>query len=210
VGRTGAGKSSLTLALFRLVEPAAGRILIDGVDISLLGLHRLRSRLTIIPQDPVLFSGTLRHNLDPFQQYSDEAVWAALRQSHLSDFIGGLAQGLQHEVAEGGENLSVGQRQLVCLARALLRKTKVLVLDEATAAVDLETDDLIQSTIRREFQGCTIITIAHRLNTVVDYDRILVLKEGAIAELDSPRILMGREGGVFRGMCQDAGISVSG
>jgi len=208
VGRTGAGKSSLTLALFRLIEPAGGAILIDGVDISRLGLHKLRSRLTIIPQDPVLFSGTLRHNLDPFKQYSDDAVWASLRQSHLSNFVTGLSAGLQHEVAEGGENLSVGQRQLICLARALLRKTKILVLDEATAAVDLETDDLIQSTIRTEFLGCTIITIAHRLNTVLDYDRILVLKEGTIAEMDSPHNLMKKEAGLFRAMCQDSGLAV--
>lgn len=206
VGRTGAGKSSLTLALFRLIEPAEGTIKIDNVDITSLGLHKLRSRLTIIPQDPVLFSGTLRHNLDPFEQYSDEAVWSALRQSHLSEFVSGLSASLQHEVTEGGENLSVGQRQLICLARALLRKTKVLVLDEATAAVDLETDDLIQSTIRTEFKDCTIITIAHRLNTVLDYDRILVLKEGLIAELDSPKNLMQKEGGIFRDMCRDAGL----
>jgi len=123
--------------------------------------------------------------------------------------VTGLASGLQHEVSEGGENLSVGQRQLICLARALLRKTKVLVLDEATAAVDLETDDLIQTTIRAEFQGCTIITIAHRLNTVLDYDRILVLKEGAIAELDTPRNLLKVEGGIFKSMCQDAGVGLS-
>lgn len=206
VGRTGAGKSSLTLALFRLIEPAAGRILIDGVDIAGLGLHQLRSRLTIIPQDPVLFSGSLRHNLDPFDHYSDEAVWAALRQSHLASFVEGLPAGLGHEVAEGGENLSVGQRQLVCLARALLRKSKVLVLDEATAAVDLETDDLIQKTISTEFAGCTIITIAHRLNTVLDYDRILVLKDGSVVEMDAPRQLMKIEGSIFRGMCQDAGL----
>lgn len=144
VGRTGAGKSSLTLALFRIIEAAGGSILIDGEDISKLGLHALRSRLTIIPQDPVLFSGTLRINLDPFETCSDEEIWRALEHAHLQSFVKTLTAGLTHEITEGGENLSVGQRQLVCLARALLRKTKVLILDEATAAVDLETDDLIQ------------------------------------------------------------------
>lgn len=207
VGRTGAGKSSLTLALFRIIEPSGGSIKIDGVDVSKLGLHRLRSRLTIIPQDPVLFSGTLRHNLDPFKQYEDSAVWEALRHSHLYEFVNGLSAGLEHEVSESGENLSVGQRQLVCLARALLRKTKILVLDEATAAIDLETDDLIQKTIRTEFDGCTIITIAHRLNTILDYDRVLVLSEGRVAELDSPKVLMNKNGSIFRGMCQDAGLA---
>lgn len=206
VGRTGAGKSSLTLALFRIVEPAAGTIKIDGIDVTKLGLHSLRGRLTIIPQDPVLFSGSLRRNLDPFGRYTDAAVWQALRHAHLAEFVSGLGAGLEHEVAEGGDNLSVGQRQLVCLARALLRKTKVLVLDEATAAVDLETDDIIQETIRKEFQGCTIITIAHRLNTIMDYDRVLVLSEGHVAELDQPKTLMHKEGTIFRGMCQDAGL----
>lgn len=144
VGRTGAGKSSLTLALFRIIEASGGQIIIDGHDISKLGLHQLRSKLTIIPQDPVLFSGTLRINLDPFEHNSDDEIWRALELAHLKAFVKGLTAGLNHEVAEGGENLSVGQRQLICLARALLRKTKVLILDEATAAVDLETDDLIQ------------------------------------------------------------------
>lgn len=147
VGRTGAGKSSLTLSLFRIIEAAGGQILIDGQDISQLGLHALRSRLTIIPQDPVLFSGSLRINLDPFGLKTDDEIWRALELAHLKVFVKSLTAGLNHEVAEGGENLSVGQRQLICLARALLRKTKVLILDEATAAVDLETDDLIQVTI---------------------------------------------------------------
>ncbi|XP_031616914.1 multidrug resistance-associated protein 1 isoform X6 [Contarinia nasturtii] len=206
VGRTGAGKSSLTLALFRIIESAGGSIVIDGEDISKLGLHTLRSRLTIIPQDPVLFSGSLRLNLDPFGQKSDEEVWRALELAHLKAFVKGLTAGLNHEVTEGGENLSVGQRQLVCLARALLRKTKVLILDEATAAVDLETDDLIQKTIRSEFNDCTILTIAHRLNTIIDADKIIVLDKGHVAEFDSPDKLLANKKSAFYSMAKDAGL----
>ncbi|XP_063223005.1 ATP-binding cassette sub-family C member 3-like [Bacillus rossius redtenbacheri] len=206
VGRTGAGKSSLTLALFRIVEPAGGTIYIDGVDITKIGLHDLRSRVTIIPQDPVLFSGPMRRNLDPFDRLSDEAVWTALEQAHLKDFVKSLPAGLNHEVSEAGENLSVGQRQLICLARALLRKTKVLVLDEATAAVDLETDDLIQETIKLAFKDCTILTIAHRLNTILDYNRVIVLDKGCMIEFDSPENLLKDSSSVFHGMAKDAGL----
>ena len=208
ISSPGAGKSSLTLALFRMIEPAGGKIVIDGVDISTLGLHDLRSRLTIIPQDPVLFSGSLRMNLDPFDQFTDSEVWRALELAHLKELVEStLTEGLQHTVAEGGENLSVGQRQLICLARALLRKTKVLILDEATAAVDMETDDLIQQTIKREFSGCTVLTIAHRLNTILDYNRILVLDKGKVAEYDEPQTLLKNKESKFFGMCKEAGLA---
>ncbi|XP_062859407.1 ATP-binding cassette sub-family C member 3 isoform X2 [Trichomycterus rosablanca] len=206
VGRTGAGKSSMTLCLFRLLEAAGGEIMIDGVKISEIGLHDLRSRLTIIPQEPVLFSGTLRMNLDPFMKYSDDDLWNALTHSHLHKFVSNQTAKLDLECSEGGENLSVGQRQLVCLARALLRKTRILVLDEATAAIDLETDDLIQSTIRTQFEDCTVFTIAHRLNTIMDYTRVLVLDKGQIAEFDTPVKLITQKG-IFYGMVKDAGLA---
>ncbi|KAM7353891.1 multidrug-Resistance like Protein 1 isoform 2-T2 [Cochliomyia hominivorax] len=206
VGRTGAGKSSLTLSLFRIIEAAGGRILIDDIDISTLGLHMLRSRLTIIPQDPVLFSGSLRINLDPFEVKSDAEIWKALELSHLKTFVKSLPAGLNHEISEGGENLSVGQRQLVCLARALLRKTKVLVLDEATAAVDLETDALIQKTIRSEFKECTVLTIAHRLNTIMDSDKVILLDKGEISEFDSPQNLLNNPQSAFYSMAKDANL----
>uniref|UniRef100_A0A3B3Q9H2 Multidrug resistance-associated protein 1 n=1 Tax=Paramormyrops kingsleyae TaxID=1676925 RepID=A0A3B3Q9H2_9TELE len=205
VGRTGAGKSSLTLGLFRIIEAAKGEILIDGVNIARLGLHELRSRITIIPQDPVLFSGSLRMNLDPFDRYSDEVVWSALELAHLKSFVSSLPDKLGHECSEGGENLSLGQRQLLCLARALLRRTKVLVLDEATAAVDLETDNLIQSTIRSQFEDCTVLTIAHRLNTIMDYTRVLVLEKGQIVEFDTPTNLLAQKG-IFYKMAKDSGL----
>uniref|UniRef100_A0A8D3BY82 ATP-binding cassette, sub-family C (CFTR/MRP), member 3 n=1 Tax=Scophthalmus maximus TaxID=52904 RepID=A0A8D3BY82_SCOMX len=205
VGRTGAGKSSMTLCLFRLLEAAAGEITIDEVKIAEIGLHDLRSKLTIIPQEPVLFSGTLRMNLDPFEQCSDDELWKALEQSHLHKFVRNQPAKLELECTEGGENLSVGQRQLVCLARALLRKTRILVLDEATAAIDLETDDLIQSTIRTQFEDCTVFTIAHRLNTIMDYTRVLVLDKGQVAEFDTPTSLISQKG-IFYSMAKDAGL----
>ncbi|XP_071114641.1 multidrug resistance-associated protein 1-like [Haliotis cracherodii] len=207
VGRTGAGKSSLTLSLFRLIEAAGGGINIDGVDVSTLGLHDLRSKLTILPQDPVLFAGSLRGNVDPFNQYSDNQIWRALEQAHLKTFVETLPDGLEHECSEGGENMSVGQRQLLCLARALLKKTRILVLDEATAAVDMETDDLIQETIRSEFKDCTVLTIAHRLNTVIDYDRILVLDNGCVCEFDTPSSLLQQPDSIFYNMAKAAGLT---
>nr|XP_019586530.1 PREDICTED: canalicular multispecific organic anion transporter 2 isoform X1 [Rhinolophus sinicus] len=206
VGRTGAGKSSMTLCLFRILEAAEGEILIDGLNVADIGLHDLRSRLTIIPQDPILFSGTLRMNLDPFDNYSEEDLWRALELSHLHTFVSSQPGGLDFQCSEGGENLSVGQRQLVCLARALLRKSRILVLDEATAAIDLETDDLIQATIRTQFETCTVLTIAHRLNTIMDYTRVLVLDKGTVAEFDSPINLIAARG-IFYGMARDAGLA---
>jgi len=206
VGRTGAGKSSITLSLFRIIESSGGSITIDNVDIASVSLETLRTAITIIPQDPVLFSGSLRTNLDPFSIHSDEDLWRVLRLSHLTDLVHHLADGLHHEITEGGSNLSVGQRQLVCLARAILRKTKILVLDEATAAVDLETDDLIQATIREEFSDCTVLTIAHRIKTILDNDRVMVMDSGNISEFDRPSTLLSDTNSAFYKMSKDAGI----
>ncbi|KAK6485811.1 multidrug resistance-associated protein 1-like [Huso huso] len=205
VGRTGAGKSTLSNCLFRIIEGGKGIILIDGVDIASIGLHDLRGKLNIIPQDPILFSGPLRLNLDPLESHSDAELWQALEICYLKDFVCSLPKQLHHEVSEGGENLSVGQRQLICLARALLRKTKILILDEATASIDMETDNLVQLTIRKEFSDCTILTIAHRIHTIMDSDRVLVLDSGRIVEFDSPSNLIQRKG-VFFHMVSEAGI----
>lgn len=192
--------------MFRLIEPASGTIVIDGKDLTKLGLHDLRSRLTVIPQDPVLFTGSLRRNLDPFDHKTDQEIFSALEQAHLKEFVDSLDSGLSYEITEGGENLSLGQRQLVCLTRALLRKSKVLILDEATAAVDVETDELIQETIRKEFANCTIVTIAHRLNTIMDYDKIIVMDKGQIVEHDSPNALISDQESLFHSMAKDAKI----
>uniref|UniRef100_A0A670HVQ6 ATP binding cassette subfamily C member 1 n=1 Tax=Podarcis muralis TaxID=64176 RepID=A0A670HVQ6_PODMU len=207
IGRTGAGKSTLTNSLFRIIERAGGKIIIDGIDISTIGLHDLRGNLNIIPQDPVLFSGTLRSNLDPLGRYSDLELWDALELCDLKNFVQSLPKKLLHEISEGGENLRyvLNYRQLVCLARALLRKTKVLILDEATASVDMETDNQVQSTIRSEFHNCTVLTIAHRLHSILDSDRVLVLNSGRIAEFDTPARLL-QQKGIFYEMVSEAGI----
>ncbi|XP_040034735.2 ATP-binding cassette sub-family C member 4 isoform X1 [Gasterosteus aculeatus] len=204
VGRTGAGKSSLVSVLFRLAEPQ-GKIYIDGVLTSEIGLHDLRQKMSIIPQDPVLFTGSMRKNLDPFDQHSDEELWKALEEVQLKPVVEELPGKLETVLAESGGNFSVGQRQLVCLARAVLRKNRILVIDEATANVDPRTDELIQKTIRDKFSECTVLTIAHRLNTIVDSDRILVLDNGTIQELDSPfTLLQNKEGALYR-MVQQTG-----
>ncbi|ESW20774.1 hypothetical protein PHAVU_005G013500 [Phaseolus vulgaris] len=205
VGRTGAGKSSMLNALFRIVELTKGRIIIDGCDISTFGLADLRKVLTIIPQSPVLFSGTVRFNLDPFNEHNDADLWEALERAHLKDVIRRNPFGLDAQVSEGGDNFSVGQRQLLSLGRALLRRSKVLVLDEATAAVDVRTDALIQKTIRQEFQSCTMLIIAHRLNTIIDCNRILLLDSGRVLEYSSPEELLQNEGSAFYKMVQSTG-----
>uniref|UniRef100_A0A8C6AN30 Multidrug resistance-associated protein 1-like n=1 Tax=Monodon monoceros TaxID=40151 RepID=A0A8C6AN30_MONMO len=206
VGRTGAGKSTLSNCLFRIVEGSGGKIIIDGIDISTIGLHDLRGKLNIIPQDPVLFSGTLQMNLDPLDKYSDGELWEVLELCHLKEFVLSLPKKLLHEISEGGENLSVGQRQLVCLARALLRKTKILILDEATASIDFETDNLVQTAIRKEFSDCTILMIAHRLHSIIDSDRVLVLDSGRITQFETPQNLIHQKG-LFFDMLTEAGIT---
>ncbi|KAM8848529.1 ATP-binding cassette sub-family C member 5 isoform 1-T1 [Synchiropus picturatus] len=204
VGRTGSGKSSLGVALFRLVELAGGSITIDGINIAQIGLDDLRSKLAIIPQEPVLFIGTIRTNLDPWDQYSDAQVWEALEKTHMKEMVSTLPHSLHSEVTENGENFSVGERQLLCVARALLRNSKILLLDEATAAIDTETDRLIQETIRCELGSCTTLIIAHRLNTVMNCSRVMVLENGQILEFDSPAALLADESSRFRAMIEAA------
>ncbi|KAM7027196.1 ATP-binding cassette sub-family C member 10 isoform 1-T1 [Passerculus sandwichensis] len=197
VGRTGSGKSTLFLALFRMVEMKSGQILLDGVDSQLVGLEELRSRLAIIPQDPFLFSGSIRENLDPQGKRTDAELQEVLEQCHLWDAVTQMG-GLDSELGERGRSLSVGQRQLVCLARALLTQAKVLCIDEATASVDQQTDQLLQQTIRQRFADKTVLTIAHRLNTILDSDRVLVMQAGRVAELDSPALLSQKDGSLFQ------------
>lgn len=207
VGRTGSGKSSLLLCLLRIVEPDLtacenasdyqAPITIDGVDILRIGLDDLRTKLGIIPQNPVLFSGTIRSNMDPFDDYSDEQIWEALEQCGMRPAVEEMPGELSGQVAEYGENLSQGQRQLLCLGRALLKQCRILLLDEATSSVDFQTDKEIQKTLRTAFAGCTVLTIAHRINTILDSDKILVMKDGKAAEFDAPQELLKDEDSLF-------------
>ncbi|XP_077286529.1 putative multidrug resistance-associated protein lethal(2)03659 [Arctopsyche grandis] len=199
VGRSGSGKSSIINALFRMAF-TEGSVKIDDIETSTIGLHVLRSKISIIPQEPVLFSGTLRHNLDPFSECDDETLWSALEKVELKEFVTGLTDGLSATISEGGSNFSVGQRQLICLARAIVCKNNILVMDEATANVDPRTDLLIQKTIREQFKDYTVITIAHRLQTIIDSDKILVMENGKEVEFDHPYILLQNENGKFTSM----------
>ncbi|RLN59762.1 hypothetical protein BBJ29_006823 [Phytophthora kernoviae] len=203
-GRTGSGKSSLMSVLFRVVELSSGCVCIDGVDIASITVHQLRTKLIIIPQDPMLFSGSLRMNLDPFAEQSDAQLWDVLRKVHLADTVLAWGRGLDYEVAEKGENLSVGQRQLLCIARALIHDSKVIVMDEATANVDQESDKLIQQTVKESFGGGdrTVLCIAHRIETIMDSDKILVLDAGEVAEYDTPSALLEMKGGMFHSLVE--------
>jgi len=212
VGRTGSGKSSLMVALFRIseIETDGGKILIDGVDTAQVGTSAIRTNLSIIPQDPVMFSNTVRYNLDPFESKVDEELWDVLGEVQLAEVIAALPDGLDEQVAEGGENFSQGQRQLLCIARSILRRPKILIMDEATASIDNTTDAIIQRMIRTKFSDATVLTIAHRINTIMDSDRVLVLDDGNIAEFDSPDALMSLENGIFKSLVEQSEAAHSG
>jgi len=221
--KTGTGKSSVITALYRLVELTSGSIWIDGVDISTVGLTDLRSGIASIPQDALLFSGTLRTNLDPFGEHDDATLWDALKRAYLVENTkpGVIEDGaedndnntqnrftLDSQIDDEGSNLSLGQRSMVSLARALVKDTKVLILDEATASVDYETDRKIQDTIANEFSDRTILCIAHRLQTIIGYDRICVMDAGRIVEFDTPTRLYAMTNGIFRGMCDRSSLTM--
>ncbi|KAF8095196.1 hypothetical protein N665_0339s0065 [Sinapis alba] len=209
VGRTGSGKSTLIQVLFRLVEPSEGRIIIDGIDVCTLGLHDLRSRFGIIPQEPVLFEGTVRSNIDPTDQYTDEEIWKSLERCQLKDVVATKPEKLDSLVVDSGENWSVGQRQLLCLGRVMLKRSRLLFLDEATASVDSQTDAVIQKIIREDFESCTIVSIAHRIPTVMDCDRVLVIDAGKAKEFDSPVRLLERQT-LFAALVQEYALRSSG
>ncbi|XP_023241974.1 multidrug resistance-associated protein 4-like [Centruroides sculpturatus] len=206
VGRTGAGKSSIIASLFRMTEPT-GTITIDGVDTKVIGLSDLRSKISIIPQDPMLFTGPLRRNIDPFNEYSDDQLWQAIEQVQLKEVINKLPGGLDTHLSEGGRNFSVGERQLICLARTILRENKILVMDEATSNIDINTDFRIQKVIRDKFKSCTVLTIAHRLHTVIDSDRVMVIYTGRLQEFDSPYALLKNVNGTFYNLIKNTGVT---
>jgi ABC-type multidrug transport system fused ATPase/permease subunit len=205
VGRTGAGKSSLTMALFRINELDSGRVVIDGHDVAAIPLRSLRSKLSIIPQAPVLFKGTLRAYMDPFDEYTDAEIWTAFEKVEMKEQISALENQLLYELSENGENFSVGERQLFCMARALLAKTRIVVMDEATASIDHTAEKRLQTMIERDFKDATVLTIAHRLATVLNSDRIMVLSDGVVVEFDSPCNLVKNPGGVFYGLAKEGG-----
>ena len=209
-GRTGSGKSSLFVALFRIVELNQGSIIIDGVDVSKIGLSTLRESVAIIPQHPNLFVGTVRRNLDPFESFEDDELWSVLHDCGLEEMIRARQGQLSADVAEGGSNFSLGEKQLICVARALLRKPKLLLLDEATASIDAATDSMIQAMVRRVFAGTTQLTIAHRLNTIADSDIVVVLDDGRVAEMDSPEKLLQDPSSQYSAMVRAAAANSSG
>lgn len=209
VGRTGSGKSTLLVGLLRIVEASEGTIRIDGVDISTLGLKDLRTKVGIIPQEPVLFVGTIRSNLDPFGQYEDNAIWRALDAVHLGDKVKEMPLKLDSPVIEHGKNFSLGQRQLICIARSLVIGSKIIVLDEATASIDMVTDRLLQETIKVNFAECTVLTIAHRLNTIIESDKVLVMDGGVVAEFGEPHKLLQDPNGIFAELVSHAGEAAS-
>ncbi|KAL8222321.1 UNVERIFIED_CONTAM: ATP-binding cassette, sub-C (CFTR MRP), member 9 [Gekko kuhli] len=196
-GRTGSGKSSLSLAFFRMVDIFDGKIVIDGIDISKLPLHMLRSRLSIILQDPILFSGSIRFNLDPECKCTDDTLWEALEIAQLKYMVKSLPGGLDAVVTEGGENFSVGQRQLFCLARAFVRKSSILIMDEATASIDMATENILQKVVMTAFADRTVVIIAHRVHTILTADLVIVMKRGNILEYDTPENLLAQEDGIF-------------
>ena len=198
-GRTGAGKSSFTVAMLRLADCIDGAISIDGIDAGRVSLRKLRSGLALIPQDATMFQGSVRLNLDPLDEHGDEELWQALASVELDGAVK-AAGGLSGAVAEEGANFSQGQRQLLCIARALLRKAQVVMMDEATASCDMETDDMVQRLVRSVFASCTVITVAHRIATIADSDKILVLRDGQVVEFDSPQALEARPGSVYRSL----------
>lgn len=204
VGRTGAGKSSLIAALFRLAN-VDGSLLIDGIDTKTIHLSDLRNRITIIPQEPILFSSSLRDNMDPGREFSDALLWSALEHVELNKIF----ESLDYRIDRGGSNLSAGERQLLCLARAIIKKNKILVMDEATANIDLATDELIQKTIKVVFKDCTVLTIAHRINTIIDNDKVLVMDNGEALEFDHPHNLLQQKDGYFSKIVQQTGTATS-